>query len=58
VKSVAICGGVSASMGRRTQLQIAATEEKLPSYRPMKILYSTDNAAMIGLVGIMMKMSS
>ncbi len=49
-KSIAICGGVSANDEWRKQLQTATN---LPSYRPVKKLYSTDNAAMIGLVGIL-----
>ncbi|NOZ44380.1 MAG: hypothetical protein GXP45_04545 [bacterium] len=49
-KSSIICGGVSANDTRFQNLQKLSD---IPAYRPVKKLYSTDNAAMIGLVGLL-----
>lgn len=53
VKRVAISGGVSANSGLRSRLQELAERRKWEVYIP-KITYTTDNAAMIALVGYYM----
>lgn len=50
IKQVAIGGGVSANSGIRTALQEAEKKYGWKSYIP-KFEYTTDNAAMIGIVG-------
>jgi N6-L-threonylcarbamoyladenine synthase len=50
IKQVAIGGGVSANSGIRTALQDAEKKYCWKSYIP-KFEYTTDNAAMIGIVG-------
>ncbi len=53
VKEVAISGGVSANKGLREALTNLAGEKKWKIHLP-KLQYTTDNAAMIGLVGYFM----
>jgi N6-L-threonylcarbamoyladenine synthase len=58
IQTIGIAGGVSCSDRLREYLEVYA-KAKLPEatcLRPMKKLYSTDNAAMIGVVGIIEKM--
>ena len=50
IKSIAIGGGVSANKGIRTALQQAEQKWGWKAYIP-KFEYTTDNAAMIGIVG-------
>jgi N6-L-threonylcarbamoyladenine synthase len=50
IKSIAIGGGVSANSGIRTTLKNAETKYGWKTYIP-KFEYTTDNAAMIGIVG-------
>jgi N6-L-threonylcarbamoyladenine synthase len=50
IKSVAIGGGVSANSGIRTTLKNAESKYGWKTYIP-KFEYTTDNAAMIGIVG-------
>ncbi|MCF0206506.1 MAG: tRNA (adenosine(37)-N6)-threonylcarbamoyltransferase complex transferase subunit TsaD, partial [Bacteroidales bacterium] len=55
IKRVAISGGVSANSGLRNHLLKVAEQKNWEVYIP-KISYTTDNAAMIGLVGYYMFM--
>lgn len=55
IRSVAISGGVSANSGLRNRMLLAAEKKKWEVYIP-KISYTTDNAAMIALVGYYMYM--
>jgi len=59
-KTVAICGGVSANQRWWEELQITNDELQIADIvlKPVKILYSTDNAAMIGVVGVMKEMKN
>lgn len=50
IKRIAIAGGVSANSGIRKALQDAEHEKNWQTYIP-KFEYTTDNAAMIGIVG-------
>jgi N6-L-threonylcarbamoyladenine synthase len=50
IKSIAIGGGVSANSGIRTTLKNAESKYGWKTYIP-KFEYTTDNAAMIGIVG-------
>ena len=50
IRSIAIGGGVSANRGIRTALINARKELGWKTYIP-KFEYTTDNAAMIGIVG-------
>lgn len=50
IKHIAIAGGVSANSGIRKALQEAETKYGWKTYIP-KFEYTTDNAAMIGIVG-------
>lgn len=50
IQQIAIAGGVSANSGIRNALQNASTEFGWKTYIP-KFEYTTDNAAMIGIVG-------
>jgi len=50
--TLAICGGVSANNRRRDYLNLQNIHHKL-IIKPIKKKYSTDNAAMIGVVGIL-----
>jgi N6-L-threonylcarbamoyladenine synthase len=50
VNGVLLSGGVSANKLLREKLQIATTEAELPFFCP-KMIYTTDNAAMIGAAG-------
>lgn len=50
IKNIAIGGGVSANSGIRTTLKNAETKYGWKTYIP-KFEYTTDNAAMIGIVG-------
>ena len=50
IKEIAIGGGVSANSGIRTALQDAQSKYGWKTYLP-KFQYTTDNAAMIGIVG-------
>lgn len=50
IKNVALAGGVSANSGIRTALKTAADKQQWNTYIP-KFEYTTDNAAMIGIVG-------
>lgn len=52
VYSIAVCGGVSANE-RLTQVLTERIQGKVPLYVPLKKVYCTDNAAMIGVVGLM-----
>ena len=52
-RRVAISGGVSANSGLRNRMLLAAEKKKWEVYIP-KISYTTDNAAMIALVGYYM----
>ncbi|MBR5983287.1 MAG: tRNA (adenosine(37)-N6)-threonylcarbamoyltransferase complex transferase subunit TsaD [Bacteroidales bacterium] len=53
IRRVAISGGVSANSGLRNRMMQAAERKKWQVYIP-KISYTTDNAAMIALVGFYM----
>lgn len=53
IRRVAISGGVSANSGLRNRMLLAAEKKKWEVYIP-KISYTTDNAAMIALVGYYM----
>ena len=53
IRRVAISGGVSANSGLRNRMLWAAEKKKWEVYIP-KISYTTDNAAMIALVGYYM----
>lgn len=53
IRRVAISGGVSANSGLRNRMLLAAEKKKWQVYIP-KISYTTDNAAMIALVGYYM----
>ncbi|MBO4614228.1 MAG: tRNA (adenosine(37)-N6)-threonylcarbamoyltransferase complex transferase subunit TsaD [Bacteroidales bacterium] len=53
IRRVAISGGVSANSGLRNRMLQAAEKKKWEVYIP-KISYTTDNAAMIALVGYYM----
>ncbi len=53
IRRVAISGGVSANSGLRNRMLMAAEKKKWEVYIP-KISYTTDNAAMIALVGYYM----
>ena len=53
IRRVAISGGVSANSGLRNRMLQAAEKKKWQVYIP-KISYTTDNAAMIALVGYYM----
>ena len=53
IRRVAISGGVSANSGLRNRMLLAAEKKKWEVYLP-KISYTTDNAAMIALVGYYM----
>lgn len=53
IHRVAISGGVSANSGLRNRMLMAAEKKKWEVYIP-KISYTTDNAAMIALVGYYM----
>ncbi len=53
IRRVAISGGVSANSGLRNRMLLAADMKKWQVYIP-KISYTTDNAAMIALVGYYM----
>lgn len=53
IRRVAISGGVSANSGLRNRMLLAADKKKWQVYIP-KISYTTDNAAMIALVGYYM----
>lgn len=53
IRRVAISGGVSANSGLRNRMLLAAETKKWEVYIP-KISYTTDNAAMIALVGYYM----
>ena len=53
IRRVAISGGVSANSGLRNRMLLAAEKKKWQVYLP-KISYTTDNAAMIALVGYYM----
>ena len=55
IRRVAISGGVSANSGLRNRMLLAAEKKKWEVYIP-KISYTTDNAAMIALVGYYMYM--
>ncbi len=50
IKEISIGGGVSANSGLRESLQAVALKEKWNLFLP-KMTYTTDNAAMIGIVG-------
>lgn len=50
IKSIAIAGGVSANSGLRQALQVLATKNNWQLHLP-KFEFTTDNAAMIGIVG-------
>lgn len=50
IQQIAIGGGVSANSGIRTALKTAETERNWQTFVP-KFEYTTDNAAMIGIVG-------
>ena len=50
IKNIAIAGGVSANSEIRKQLQATCQKKNWQAYLP-KIEYTTDNAAMIGIVG-------
>lgn len=50
IKQIAIGGGVSANSGIRTKIKEAETKYGWKTYIP-KFEYTTDNAAMIGIVG-------
>ncbi len=50
IQQIAIGGGVSANSGIRTALKTAKTERNWQTFVP-KFEYTTDNAAMIGIVG-------
>jgi len=51
VKTVAICGWVSAN--KRRWIEVEKKCKNFDTIKPTKIVYSTDNAAMIGVVWIM-----
>ena len=53
IRRVAISGGVSANSGLRNRMLLAAEKKRWQVYIP-KISYTTDNAAMIALVGYYM----
>jgi N6-L-threonylcarbamoyladenine synthase len=51
ITSIAIAGGVSANSGLRAALEIKRQNNNWSTYIP-PIKYCTDNAAMVGIVGV------
>ena len=51
-KSIAVVGGVSANIVLRQKLQATSHKLQVPFFLPTKFVYCTDNAAMIGVVGL------
>jgi len=58
-KTLGICGGVSANRRLRERIQsdIQDLNLTIPAMKPTKIVYSTDNAAMIWVAGIIKKLA-
>ncbi len=55
---IAVVGWVSANTRLQQKVEDLSQKYSIPFYFPLKTIYSTDNAAMIGVVGIMQSFKS